>query len=230
MATPLIFERPEQAVLAIDGESAAFPIRRVYCVGRNYADHAREMGHDPDREPPFFFTKPADAVVPGTGEIAYPPVTADLHHEIELVVALKGGGRDVAVEDAMGLVYGFAVGVDLTRRDMQGEAKKMGRPWDMAKGFDQSAPCGPLVPIGKSGDMATGEIGLSVNGEVRQKGDIAQMIWKTPEVIAYLSQLMLLRPGDLIMTGTPEGVGAIARGDRVEGWASGLPGVDFRLV
>lgn len=230
MATHLIFERPEQAVLAIDGESAAFPIRRVYCVGRNYVEHAREMGHDPDREPPFFFTKPADAVVPGTGEVAYPPATSDLHHEIELVVALKGGGRDVAVADALGLVYGFAVGVDLTRRDLQGEAKTMGRPWDMAKGFDQSAPCGPLVPIETCGDMATGEIGLSVNGEVRQRGDIAQMIWKTPEVIAYLSRLMHLRPGDLIMTGTPDGVGAIARGDRVEGWASGLPGVDFRVA
>nr|WP_114966871.1 fumarylacetoacetate hydrolase family protein [Alkalilacustris brevis] len=215
--------------MPIQGETAFFPIRRVYCVGRNYAAHAREMGHDPDREPPFFFTKPADAVVSGTGDVPYPPATQDLHHEIELIVALKADGVDVPVEEASKLIFGYGVGVDLTRRDMQSEAKKMGRPWDMSKGFDASAPCSPLVPVENAGDMSQGEIGLSVNGDLRQKGDLAQMIWKTEEVIAYLSRLMRLRAGDIIMTGTPEGVGAIAKGDHVKGWVTGLPGVDFRL-
>ena len=208
---------PPVSTLPVRGADAVMPVRRVYCVGRNYAAHAREMGHDPDREPPFFFTKPADAVVPNGGEVPYPPATRDLHHEIELVVALGKGGRDIARERALDHVLGYAVGIDLTRRDLQAEAKRLGRPWDMAKGFDRSAPISPLRLAGEVGHPERGAIWLEVNGERRQSSDLSHHIWSVPETIAYLSGLVELAPGDLIMMGTPEGVAAVGRGDRMRG-------------
>ncbi|WP_181702030.1 fumarylacetoacetate hydrolase family protein [Chthonobacter albigriseus] len=208
----------------------AFPVRRIFCVGRNYAEHAREMGADPTREAPFFFTKPADAIVTGEADTPYPSATEDLHHEMELVVAIGRGGTDIAEGDALGHVYGYAAGLDLTRRDLQAAAKKAGRPWDMAKGFDASAPIGAIVPAAKIGHPAAGLIELSVNGTVRQSSDIANMIWSVPETIAYLSGLVALQPGDLIFTGTPEGVAALKRGDLVEGRIAGVGGVRTRIV
>ncbi|WP_207484854.1 fumarylacetoacetate hydrolase family protein [Arenibaculum pallidiluteum] len=216
--------------LAIQGRAERFPVRRIYCVGRNYAAHAREMGHDPDREPPFFFLKPADAIVPDGGTMPYPPATADLHHEIELVVALARGGRDVPAEHAMDLVFGYAVGLDMTRRDLQNQAKKAGRPWDMGKGFDHSAPCGPVVPKEAVGDASKGAIWLDVNGARRQVGDLSDLIWSVPETIAYLSGLVELMPGDLIFTGTPEGVGAVVRGDRLHGHVDGVGDIEVVIV
>lgn len=212
----------EPTTLPVVGSGDGFPVRRIFCVGRNYAAHAREMGHDPDREPPFFFTKPADAVVPSGATIPYPVRTSDLHYEIELVVALSRGGVDIAEASALDHVYGYGVGIDLTRRDLQGEAKKMGRPWDMGKGFDNSAPMTALTPASAIGHPAKGEIWLKVNGETRQKGDLAQQIWNVQETISYLSGLVTLYPGDLIMTGTPEGVGPVVAGDRLFGGIDGL--------
>jgi fumarylpyruvate hydrolase len=206
-----------------------FPVRRIFCVGRNYADHAREMGHDPDREPPFFFTKPADAVLTGGADMPYPTECAELHHEIELVVALRAGGADISQGDALSVVWGYGAGLDMTRRDMQAIAKKMGRPWDMAKGFDHSAPMGDLVPAERI-DPSTGAIELKVNGAVRQSSDLSNMIWNVPETIAYLSRLVRLAPGDLIMTGTPEGVGAAVPGDVLEGAIAGIGTVRTRIV
>lgn len=210
-----------QPVLPVAGSDEVFPVRRIYCIGRNYAAHAREMGGDPDREPPFFFAKPADAVVTD-GAVAYPPATADLHHEIELVVAIGQGGANIASTDALGHVFGYGVGIDLTRRDLQNEAKKAGRPWAMAKGFDQSAPMSPLRAAAEIGHPQAGRIWLSVNGEPRQDGDLADQIWSVPEALAYLSTLVRLEPGDLIMTGTPDGVGPLRRGDRVTGGIDGV--------
>lgn len=198
-----------------------FAVRRVYCVGRNYAEHIREMGND-ERDPPFFFAKPADAVVVGGAGIAYPPQTDDFHHEVELVVAIGKDGAEIAVEDALNHVYGYACGLDMTRRDLQAEAKKAGRPWEMAKGFDQSAPIGTIEPAEAIGHPAAGEITLSVNGAERQRGDLADQIWSVPETIAYLSRFVTLRAGDIIMTGTPAGVGAVVRGDRIEGAIAGV--------
>ena len=206
-----------------------FPVRRIFCVGRNYAAHAREMGHDPDREPPFFFTKPADALVIGGADTPYPPQTNDLHHEMEQVVAIGVGGADIAEAEALGHVWGYAAGLDMTRRDLQAEAKKLGRPWDMAKGFDHSAPIGLLVPAAGV-DPGRGRIELRVNGEVRQSSDLDQLIWSVPEVIAYLSRLVRLEPGDLIFTGTPEGVAACVRGDLLEGMIEGVGTVRTRMV
>ena len=211
-----------QPALPVAGESGQFPVRRIYCVGRNYAAHAREMGHDPDREPPFFFCKPADALLPNGATMPYPQATKDLHHEIELVVALAKGGRDVPAEKALDLVYGYGVGLDMTRRDLQGEAKKMGRPWDRGKGFDQSAPCTALHPAARIGHPSKGAIWLKVNGQVRQKGDLNELIWNVPETISYLSGLVELAPGDLIYTGTPEGVKAVVKGDVLEGHVDGV--------
>lgn len=211
-----------------------FPVRRIYCVGRNYAAHAREMGHDPDREPPFFFTKPADAVVyvaPGaTGEFPYPSRTSDVHHEMELVVAIGKAGRDIPVERALDYVYGYALGLDMTRRDLQSEAKKMGRPWDVAKGFDHSAPLGPIHPVARVGHVQRGAIWLNVNGGQRQRSDVSQLIWSTAETIAYLSTLFELRSGDLIFTGTPEGVAAVTPGDLMTGGVEGLGELNVRVV
>ncbi len=210
------------AALPIEGTDAVFPVLRVFCVGRNYADHAAEMGHDPDREPPFFFTKPATAVVPNGGRLPFPTATNDLHHEVELVVALGSGGERIAAERALEHVFGYAVGLDMTRRDLQATAKELGRPWDMAKGFDRSAPISTLRRVDAIGHPDAGPIVLRVNGEVRQHGDLAQQIWKVPETIAYLSTLVELRPGDLVMTGTPAGVGPVVPGDVLEGEIAGI--------
>ncbi|MGG1945052.1 fumarylacetoacetate hydrolase family protein [Trinickia sp. NRRL B-1857] len=211
-----------------------FAVRRIYCVGRNYAAHAREMGHDPEREPPFFFSKPADAVVyvpPGTtGEFPYPSSTQDVHHEIELVVAIGRAGRDIAVEDALDHVYGYAVGLDMTRRDLQAQAKKMGRPWDTAKGFDHSAPLGPIHPVSRVGHVEHGAIWLEVGSVERQRSDVSALIWSTAETIACLSTLFTLQPGDLIFTGTPEGVAAVARGDVMTGGVEGLGQLKVRVA
>jgi fumarylpyruvate hydrolase len=222
---------PATPSLAIFGSSARFPIRRVFCVGRNYATHAREMGSDPDREPPFFFTKPADAVVPAEGALPYPPATQDLHHEIELVVALRAGGADIPADEALAKVWGYGVGIDLTRRDMQAVAKDAGRPWDMAKGFDASAPCTPLRPVsafGHPGEDAC--IRITVNGETRQDGCLNEMIWPIADIISHLSRLVTLAPGDLIFTGTPGGVGALQPGDRVHGEVAGVDEFDLEIV
>jgi fumarylpyruvate hydrolase len=212
---------PRVTTVAVAGADAAFPVARVYCVGRNYAEHSIEMGHDPDREPPFFFMKPADAVVP-PGRLPFPTRTRELHHEIELVVALGEGGRDIPVERALDHVFGYAVGLDMTRRDLQAEAKKAGRPWDMAKGFDQSAPTGQIRAVEEIGHPTKGAVRLRINGEPRQEGDLDQQIWKVPETISFLSTLVALRPGDLIMTGTPKGVGRVEPGDRLEGHIDGV--------
>jgi len=227
--TEYVIAPPPAASVAIAGDSRRFPVRRVFCVGRNYSEHAREMGHDPDREPPFFFCKPADAVVPAEGVIAYPPLTADLHHEVELVVAIAEGGVDIAPEQALAHVWGYGVGLDLTRRDLQAQAKKQGRPWDWAKGFDESAPCTALIPASTLGHPASGAIWLTVNGEARQRGDLADQIWAVPDVIAYLSQSVALQPGDLIFTGTPAGVGALQPGDQVSAGIDGVAQFALRI-
>jgi fumarylpyruvate hydrolase len=210
------FDLGDRPSVAIDAANERFPVHRIYCVGRNYADHAREMGSDPDREPPFFFSKPADAVVE-SGQVAYPPRTQNLHHEIELVVAIGRLGADIPLEDANAYIYGYAVGCDLTRRDLQSAARAEGRPWDTAKGFDQSAPLTAIRRIEDTGVLEHGEIWLDVNGERRQLSNLDQMIWSVPEIIVELSTLYTLMPGDLIFTGTPSGVGPIKRGDAVEG-------------
>lgn len=223
---------PAIVSLPVVGSADRFPVRRVYCVGRNYEAHAKEMGFT-GREPPFFFLKPADAVVPvpagSVGEIAYPSLTKDLHHEIELVVAIGQRGRDIAVADAANHIYGYAVGLDMTRRDLQGEMKKQGRPWCIGKGFDQSAPIGPVTPIAKSGEITKGAISLTVNGAQRQASDVSMLIWSVNEVIAHLSAAWELAPGDLIMTGTPEGVAAVVRGDRMHGEIAGLGALDVAV-
>jgi fumarylpyruvate hydrolase len=200
-----------------------FPVRRIYCVGLNYADHAREMGNDPKRDAPFFFSKPADAVVASGTRLPFPSKTSDFHHEVELVVALGAGGCNIRAEDAAALIFGHAVGLDLTRRDLQAGAKKAGRPWDLAKGFDHSAPLGALA-LGIPPTHAP--ITLSVNGQVRQSGDLADMIWKVPEIIAILSTFIALAPGDLIFTGTPSGVGPIAPGESLHGSIGALDPID----
>ncbi len=220
----------DQPALPVVGTDAAFPVRRIYCVGRNYAAHAREMGHDPDREPPFFFAKPADSIVPNGGDVAYPVATKNLHPEIELVVALGQGGWNIPVTDANDCIYGYGVGLDLTRRDMQGVAKDMGRPWDLSKGFDNAAPMTAIRPVSDTGILETGAITLTVNGAPRQKGDLADMIWNVPETINYLSGLIELKPGDLIFTGTPEGVAAIERGDVLVGHVDGLDDLHVTLT
>ncbi len=223
-----VIPAPVQAVVPVLG-GGNFPVRRIYCVGRNYAEHAREMGHDPDREPPFFFMKPADSLVTGGADMPYPTMTSDLHHELELIVGLGSGGVDILEREALRHVWGYAVGLDMTRRDLQGEAKKMGRPWDMGKGFDHSAPIGDMVEAGGF-DPHHGSIELKVNGRVRQSSDLSRMIWSVEETIAYLSRLVRLERGDLIMTGTPEGVAAVTRGDVLEGVVEGLPRLAVRVV
>ena len=224
----LVIAAPPQVSIPVEG-GGRFPVRRIYCVGRNYAAHAREMGHDPDRELPFFFTKPADSLVTGGADMPYPPQTSDLHHEMEQVVAIGMGGADIAEADALHHVWGYAAGLDMTRRDLQGEAKKLGRPWDMGKGFDHSAPIGLLVPAAAV-DPAHGAIELRVNGAVRQASDLSFLIWSVPEVIAFLSRLVRLEPGDLIFTGTPEGVAAVQRGDLLEGSVAGVGAVRTRIA
>ncbi len=217
-----VFEAPLRPFVPIVGLEAVFPVRRIYCVGRNYADHAREMGADPAREPPFFFSKPADALVQSGGVVAYPPRTSNLHHEIELVVAIGADARDVRLEEALSRVFAYAVGNDLTRRDRQAEARAKGQPWDVAKGFDESAVITPLVPVAAIGHPASGRIWLGVNGELRQDADISSLTWNVAEIIVELSGLFQLRAGDLIYTGTPAGVGSLQRGDRIEGGIDGV--------
>ena len=207
-----------------------FPVRRVYCVGRNYAAHVREMGGDPTREEPSFFTKPADALVTGGADMPYPPATEDVHHEMELVVALGRGGADIAAEAAAAHIFGYAAGLDMTRRDMQARLRKEGKTWDMAKGFDHSGPIGPIAPAARIGHPSAGRIELAVNGAVRQNADLSQMVLNVPEIIAHLSRLIRLAPGDLIFTGTPEGVGPVRRGDRLEGRIEGVGEVRTRIV
>lgn len=221
-----LFDPPPVVTVPVQGEDAAFPVRRVLCVGRNYAAHRREMGGD-DRDPPFFFAKPADALVPPGGEVAYPPATGNLHHEIELVVALKGGGAGLSPQAALDLVYGYAVGVDLTRRDLQNAAKDKGQPWEASKGFDASAPLSAVKPW--AGDPPQGRIWIAVNGQVKQDGRVADMLWNVAEVIAEASKLWRLAPGDLIFTGTPEGVGPLAPGDKVTGGVDGVGELAFTV-
>ncbi|TPE53027.1 fumarylacetoacetate hydrolase family protein [Amaricoccus solimangrovi] len=227
--TEYAFPPAPRPALPIMGSDLMFPVRRVYCVGRNYAEHAREMGHDPDREPPFFFQKNPDNLVTG-GIFPYPPLSADVHHEIELVVALGAGGRDIPAEEAEEKIFGYAVGLDMTRRDLQSLAKKAGRPWEVAKAFEASAPCGPIVPRGALGaPLSTGPVTLAVNGETRQRGDLADMVWSIPETISKLSELFELAPGDLLLTGTPAGVSAIHRGDRLSGRIASLPPLEVEV-
>ena len=221
---------PAQPSLPVRSSDRRFPVHRIYCVGRNYAAHAIEMGHDPDREPPFFFQKNPDTVVGDGTTIPYPDKTGDVHHEVELVVALSSGGKDIPVERALDCVYGYAVGLDLTRRDLQGEAKKLGRPWEVGKAFDNAAPCSEVVPAADIGHPERGAIWLEVGGERRQDGDLAQMIWKVPEIIATLSGLFTLAPGDLIYSGTPAGVGAVSRGDRLHGAVEGVGEITIEVA
>lgn len=234
--TDFIFPPHEAAALAIDGSDARFPVRRVYCVGRNYAGHAREMGSDPSREPPFFFSKPGDAhavvaVAPGTtAELPFPPRTDNFHYECELVVAIGKGGADIAVEDAAAHIFGYAVGFDMTRRDLQGKMKDAGRPWEIGKAFDFSAPVGTLHPAATVAGIEAAAISLQVDGATRQSGHVDEMIWSIPETIANLSTYFTLQPGDLIFTGTPEGVGAVQRGQTLVGHVDGLSDIAVRFV
>lgn len=224
-----IFSPPPQAFLPIAGSAAVFPVRRIFCVGRNYAEHAIEMGSDPTREPPFYFAKPADALVINDGDMPYPSMSKSLHHEMELVVAIGVGGSDISVADALKHVWGYCSGLDMTRRDIQNEAKQTGRPWDMGKGFDHSAPMGALVPAAGV-DPSKGRIELRVNGKVTQTSDLSKLIWSVPEVVSNLSRLVRLEPGDLIMTGTPEGVAAVVKGDVLEGFVEGVGSVKTKIV
>ncbi len=222
---------PPPAIVAVPvAGGGSFPVRRVFCVGRNYAEHTREMGGDPNREPPFFFMKPADALLTGNADMPYPPASEDLHHEMELVVAIGTGGVDIPEASALDHVWGYAVGLDMTRRDVQNVARKAGRPWDMGKGFDHSAPIGDIFPAAKIGHPEAGTIELRVNGAVRQTSDISKMIWNIPETVSYLSRLVALAPGDLIFTGTPEGVNAVVRGDLLEGSVAGVGSLRTRIV
>jgi fumarylpyruvate hydrolase len=227
--TQFVITPPEAPSIAVAGSSQRFPLRRVFCVARNYAAHAREMGRDPNREPPFFFTKPADAVVAAEGTLAYPRATNDLHHEVEMVVALGAGGADIAPEQALSLVWGYGVGMDLTKRDLQAVAKELSRPWDMAKGFDASAPCSALRRVTEVGHPAGKRIFLEVNGEIKQDGNLDEMIWPVPEMISYLSRFVTLAAGDLIFSGTPAGVGPLVPGDRVRGVLDGVASFEYTV-
>src|SRR6202047_3920097 len=200
--------------IAVAGESKAFPVRRIWCVGRNYLEHIREMGND-ERAPPFFFAKHADMIEPDGATVPYPPLTKDMHHEVELIVALKSGGRNIKLENALDCIWGYGVGIDLTRRDLQIASRDMKRPWEIGKAFDASAPCGPLQPASRIGHPSKGRIALKANGKLRQEGDLAQMIWNVPEVIGKLSEMVALAAGDIIMTGTPSGVAATVAGDKL---------------
>jgi fumarylpyruvate hydrolase len=228
-ASDYVFQPPATPAIPIAGSDLLFPVHRVYCVGRNYAAHAVEMGHDPDREPPFFFQKNADNLDPG-GRFPYPSASSDVHHEIEMIVALGSGGVDIPVERALDCVFGYGVGLDMTRRDLQAKAKDMGRPWEVGKAFEQSAPCSALVPAARIGHPDRGAIWLEVNGARRQEGDLNQMIWKVPEMISYLSGLFRLAPGDVIMTGTPAGVGPVRRGDVLKGHVDAVGDLEVVVV
>jgi fumarylpyruvate hydrolase len=225
-----VIPAPAQASVEVAGSNQRFAVHRIYCVGRNYAAHAREMGMDPEREPPFFFSKPADAVVPNGAAVAYPPRTSNLHHEIELVVAIGTGGRDIPLANALAHVFGYAVGNDLTRRDLQFAAREKGQPWDVSKGFDHSAPVSAIRRAAEVGHPERGLIWIEVNGERRQQADLSEMIWNVPEIIAELSTLFELVPGDLIFTGTPAGVGPVQRGDSLVGGIDGLETLRTTIV
>ena len=220
---------PLSPVLAVEGSDQLFPVNRVFCIGRNYAAHAVEMGHDPDKEPPFFFFKHGTNITTD-GTFPYPSQTSDVHHEVEMVVALSKGGKDIAVDDALGHVFGYGVGLDMTRRDLQGEAKKLGRPWEVAKSFEKSAPCGPLVPASRIGHPDSGAVSLTVNGDLRQEGDLNQMLWKVPEMISILSQFFELKPGDVIMSGTPSGVGPVEKGDVMVASVAGVGEISVKVA
>ncbi|WP_101341608.1 fumarylacetoacetate hydrolase family protein [Cereibacter azotoformans] len=225
-----VFAPPAVPCLPVVGTDAMFPVRRVFCIGRNYAAHAVEMGGDPDREPPFFFQKNPDNLDP-SGRFPYPPESSDVHHEVELAVMLGSGGTDIPVDEAMGHVWGYAVALDMTRRDRQAEAKKAGRPWEVGKAFEHSAPVGPVHPASTTGGHSqAGRIALTVNGDLRQEGDLNQMIWKVPEMIAVLSRHFALAAGDVILTGTPAGVGAVVRGDVMEAHIDGLGALRVEVV
>ena len=224
-----IIDTPEVVALPIAGTDAKFPVRRVYCIGRNYAAHAVEMGHDPDREAPFFFQKNPNNLDP-SGEFPYPPKTSDVHHEIEMAVMLKSGGDNIAIADALNHIYGYALSLDMTRRDLQGEQKKMGRPWEIGKAFERSAPVGVIHTVADVGHLDQGNVELRVNGEVKQKGDLNQMIWKVPEMISYLSDYFTLAAGDVILSGTPAGVGPVVKGDTMELIIEGLGEMKIPVV
>lgn len=227
-----VFSPPPLASVPVIGSADRFPVHRIYCVGRNYAEHAKEMGFT-GREPPFFFMKPADAVLVvnegDTGALPYPSLTANLHHEIELVVAIGKGGKNIAAADALQHIYGYAIGLDMTRRDLQNDMKKQGRPWCIGKGFDDSAPIGPITPAAQAGDVAQAAIWLNVNGQERQRSHVSQLIWSIAETIEHLSSAWMLQPGDLIYTGTPEGVGAVVQGDALEAGIDGLGTLRLRI-
>ncbi len=227
--TDFVIETPPVVALPVAGSAARFPVRRVYCIGRNYAAHAVEMGGDPDREPPFFFQKNPDNLDP-SGEFPYPPHSSDVHHEVEMAVALKSGGTNVSLERALDHVFGYGVSIDMTRRDRQGEAKKAGRPWEIGKAFERSAPVGPIHPVAEIGHPDHGRIELKVNGETRQEGDLNQMIWKVPEMVSHLSEYFELAPGDIILSGTPAGVGPVVKGDRIEASIEGLGSISVAVV
>ncbi|MDJ0630220.1 MAG: fumarylacetoacetate hydrolase family protein [Rhodobacter sp.] len=227
--TEFAIEVPPVVALPIAGMDARFPVRRVYCIGRNYAAHAVEMGHDPDREPPFFFQKNPDNLDP-SGQFPYPPHSSDVHHEAEIAVMLKSGGTNISPDRALDHVFGYALSLDMTRRDLQGAQKKMGRPWEIGKAFERSAPVGPIHTVASVGHPDSGSITLKVNGELRQEGDLNQMIWKVPEMIAYLSEYFELAPGDVILSGTPSGVGPVERGDRMDLAVEGLGAMTVSVV
>lgn len=233
MASEYVFAPPATVSLPVVGQAARFPVHRIYCVGRNYEEHAKEMGFT-GREPPFFFMKPADAVVVveagTTGTMAYPTLTKNLHHEIELVAAIGTGGKNIKAADAMKHIFGYAVGLDMTRRDLQGDMKKQGRPWDIGKSFEQSAPTGPIMPAAQAGDIEHAEISLQVNGQDRQRSNVSKLIWNMAETIEHLSAAWELQPGDLIFTGTPEGVAAVVAGDTLVGQVAGLPSLTVKVV
>jgi fumarylpyruvate hydrolase len=226
--TEFVIPAPPHPSIAVKGTNARFPVRRIFCVGRNYAAHAREMGKDPERELPFFFTKPGDAVVDSGATVPYPTLTRNLHHEIELVIAVGRAGADIPEKDVYDHLWGACVGLDLTRRDLQQEAKEKGRPWDVGKAFDYSAPIGPLTPMDAVPSLERGSIHLEVNGETRQQGDLSELIWSVREHVSILSEAFALAPGDLVMTGTPAGVGPVVPGDVVTGGVEGL--ADIRIT
>jgi len=224
-----VIAEPDVPALPVAGESGRFPVRRVYCIGRNYAAHAVEMGHDPDKEPPFFFQKNPDNLDP-SGEFPYPPHTSDVHHEAEMAVFLKSGGMNIPLESALDHVYGYGLSLDMTRRDLQGEMKKMGRPWEIGKAFERSAPVGPVHPVSEVGHPSEGRVALEVNGELKQEGDLNQMIWKVPEMISFLSEHFELAGGDVILSGTPSGVGPVQKGDEMRLTIEGLGELTVRVV
>lgn len=227
--TRFVIETPPITALPIVGQDSVFPVRRVYCIGRNYAAHAIEMGHDPDREDPFFFQKNPDNLCVSE-QFPYPPCSADVHHEGEMLIALKSGGRDIPVTKALEHVFGYGLALDMTRRDLQATAKTAGRPWEIGKAFEHSAPCGPVHPVARVGHPTKGRVAVHVNGTIRQEGDLSQMIWKVPEMISYLSKYFELAAGDIILSGTPSGVGPVAKGDRIDLAIAGLGEITVQVV